>query len=59
LQILQSVYFTICLLNDVVGSNEINIKDKPLIHKIKDFMYASVAFPVAMVSGYDIKYNYL
>lgn len=49
--ILQSIYFTICLLNDVVGSNEISIKDKPLIHKIKDFMYASVAFPVAMFVG--------
>ncbi|XP_021920926.1 androgen-induced gene 1 protein-like isoform X2 [Zootermopsis nevadensis] len=49
--ILQSVYFTICLLNDIIGSNEISIKEKPLIRKIKDYMFASVAFPVAMFVG--------
>lgn len=49
--ILQSVYFTICLLNDIVGSNEISIKQKPLICKIKDYMYATLAFPVAMFVG--------
>lgn len=46
------MYFTICLLNDIIGSNEISIKEKPLIRKIKDYMYASVAFPVAMVSEF-------
>lgn len=44
------MYFTICLLNDIVGSNEISIRQKPLICKIKDYMYATLAFPVAMVS---------
>ena len=51
LQILQAVYFSLCFINDIIGNNEINPKEKPLIRKIKDYMYATVAFPVAMVSG--------
>jgi hypothetical protein len=52
------VYFTICLLNDIVGSNEISIRQKPLILKIKDYMYATLAFPVAMVSELNYCYEY-
>ncbi|XP_069696675.1 androgen-induced gene 1 protein-like isoform X3 [Periplaneta americana] len=49
--ILQSVYFTICLINDFFGNNDISIKEKPLIRKLKDYMYATVAFPLAMFVG--------
>lgn len=51
LQILQALYFTICVLNDFVGSNEVNLKQKPFIRKLKDYMMAAFAFPVAMHVG--------
>ncbi|XP_066992578.1 androgen-induced gene 1 protein isoform X1 [Anabrus simplex] len=49
--ILQAVYFTVCLANDFLGSNEVNPKKVPFIRKLKDYMYCSVAFPVAMFVG--------
>lgn len=37
-QLLQSVFFTICFLNDIIGTNEKNPKTKPLIRKVKDIV---------------------
>ncbi|KAK7867793.1 hypothetical protein R5R35_001208 [Gryllus longicercus] len=48
---LQSLYFTICVLNDIAGSNEIAPKNPPLIRRIKDYMLCTVAFPVSMFVG--------
>ncbi|XP_061511632.1 androgen-induced gene 1 protein isoform X2 [Anopheles gambiae] len=49
--ILQAVYFTICLLNDFIGTNEVAPKRMPLIRKLKDYMLAAFAFPVAFNVG--------
>ncbi|KAJ9592927.1 hypothetical protein L9F63_015432, partial [Diploptera punctata] len=49
--IVQAVYFTICLVNDICGNTDIDPKEKPLIRRIKDYMYATVAFPVSMFVG--------
>ncbi|XP_037911957.1 androgen-induced gene 1 protein-like isoform X1 [Hermetia illucens] len=49
--IIQAVYFTISLVNDFLGSNEVSPIQVPLIRKIKDYLMASLAFPVAMNVG--------
>ncbi|XP_058060976.1 androgen-induced gene 1 protein-like isoform X1 [Anopheles bellator] len=49
--ILQAVYFTICLLNDFIGTNEVAPKRMPLIRKVKDYTLAAFAFPVALNVG--------
>ncbi|ENN70612.1 androgen-induced gene 1 protein [Dendroctonus ponderosae] len=46
--LLQSIFFTICVLNDFIGSNERFPKKRPLIRKIKDFVLPALAFPVSM-----------
>lgn len=47
-QILQSFYFSLAFINDFVGSNEVATKDQPLIKKIKDFVFATFALPLAL-----------
>jgi FAR-17a/AIG1-like protein len=47
-QFLQTFYFSLAFVNDLIGTNEISIKDSPLIRKIKDFMFATLAFPLAL-----------
>lgn len=49
--ILQALYFLICLLNDWYGTNAVNPKKPPLIRKVKDYMYATLSFPLAMFVG--------
>lgn len=49
--ILQALYFTVCLINDFVGTNEVAPRKTPLIRKLKDYMLAAFAFPVAMNVG--------
>ncbi|XP_076379920.1 androgen-induced gene 1 protein isoform X2 [Megalopta genalis] len=46
--ILQALFFFVCMLNDWFGTNAVNPKKPPLIRKFKDFLYASLAFPIAM-----------
>lgn len=51
-QILQSVYYTICLLNDLFGTNEVlPRKQLPAIRRLKDYMFAALAMPVALNVG--------
>jgi len=45
--ILQACYYTIALLNDFIGSNEIAPKKLPLIRQVKDYMIAAFAWPIA------------
>ncbi|KAJ0181600.1 hypothetical protein K1T71_002322 [Dendrolimus kikuchii] len=45
--ILQTIYFTIALLNDIIGSNAASPKHSPIIRRIKDIVF-SLAFPVAL-----------
>nr|CAD7199886.1 unnamed protein product [Timema douglasi] len=49
--IVQALYFAIALLNDVAGSNEVTNKEGPTIRKIKDYLLAAIAFPIAMFVG--------
>lgn len=49
-QVLQTVFFSICILNDLIGSNEIQ-KKVPLIRRIKDTIFTSLAFPLSMFVG--------
>ncbi|XP_050309181.1 androgen-dependent TFPI-regulating protein-like [Anthonomus grandis grandis] len=49
--ILQSIFFTICFLNDIIGSNESTPKKAPLIRKVKDIVFSSLAFPLSMFVG--------
>ncbi|XP_067623012.1 androgen-induced gene 1 protein isoform X1 [Eurosta solidaginis] len=49
--IIQSIYFTISLINDFVGTNEVAPKHTPAIRKIKDYLMATLAFPVALNVG--------
>ncbi|XP_078045469.1 androgen-induced gene 1 protein isoform X4 [Augochlora pura] len=46
--IIQMLFYFLCMLNDWFGTNAINPKKPPLIRKMKDFLFASVAFPIAM-----------
>ncbi|XP_075991378.1 androgen-induced gene 1 protein-like [Anticarsia gemmatalis] len=45
--VLQTVYFTIALINDIVGTNATAPKKPPLIRKIKDILF-SLAFTIAI-----------
>lgn len=45
---LQAFYFSVAFVNDCVGSNETDIKDRPLIRKIKDYFFSAFAFPLAL-----------
>lgn len=45
--IFQCIYYTIALLNDIIGSNEASPAKKPLIRKIRDYFFATFAFPFA------------
>lgn len=49
--IIQAIYFTVSVLNDIVGTNELTPKRMPAIRKFKDYLLASLAFPVAMNVG--------
>ncbi|XP_011339275.1 androgen-dependent TFPI-regulating protein isoform X2 [Ooceraea biroi] len=49
--ILQAVFFLVCLLNDMFGTNAVNPKKVPFIRKFKDYFHASLGFPVAMFVG--------
>ncbi|XP_059611961.1 androgen-induced gene 1 protein-like [Phlebotomus argentipes] len=45
--ICQAVYYTIALLNDLVGSNKVSHTKLPLIRRVKDYVMISLAFPLA------------
>lgn len=49
--IIQTVYFTVALINDVWGTNEPTPSAKPLIRRIKDTLFSTLAFPVSMFVG--------
>lgn len=51
LQMLQTIYFAVALLNDYIGTNEPTPTGKPIIRQIKDIMFSSLAFPLSMFVG--------
>lgn len=49
---MQAVYYAICLINDLIGSNEVLPKKQlPAIRKVKDYMFSALALPVALNVG--------
>ncbi|KAJ2945643.1 hypothetical protein O0L34_g470 [Tuta absoluta] len=48
---LQTIYFTVASLNDIVGTNEPSPPEKPLIRRIKDALFSCLAFPLSMFVG--------
>lgn len=52
MQIIQAIYFTLALINDFVGSNELEPKHQlPAIRRLKDYILATFAFPLALTVG--------
>lgn len=48
-QLLQSIFHTICYLNDINGTNDVIPSEPvPSIRKTKDLVFAALAFPVSM-----------
>ncbi|XP_037927330.1 androgen-induced gene 1 protein isoform X2 [Teleopsis dalmanni] len=47
LDILQAIYHFLALVNDMFGTNAVNPEPMPILRKIKDYMFAAWAFPVA------------
>lgn len=47
-QIWQAVYFTLCIANDFIGTNEFHPKRPSTLRKFKDYVFASFAFPLAL-----------
>lgn len=51
-QFIQTLYFLVALLNDFAGTNETLPKKKPILRKIRDYLFAAFAVPLAInVSG--------
>lgn len=48
---IQTLYFTLACLNDIVGSNEKSPSEKPLIRRVKDIVFSALAFPVSLFVG--------
>ncbi|XP_058449663.1 androgen-induced gene 1 protein-like [Malaya genurostris] len=46
---LQAVYFTVALMNDFIGTNEIMPRVKPTSRKLKDYLFAAFLFPGSLV----------
>lgn len=50
-QMVQTIYFTVALINDVIGNNEQTPSEKPLIRRVKDTIFSCLAFPLASFVG--------
>ncbi|CAG4952003.1 unnamed protein product [Colias eurytheme] len=48
---LQTAYFTVALLNDLIGTDEPMPSNKPFIRRLKDTVFSSLAFPLSMFVG--------
>ncbi|KAJ8712341.1 hypothetical protein PYW07_005183 [Mythimna separata] len=48
---IQTAYFTLALLNDLIGNNEPSPSEKPLIRRVKDTVFSALAFPLAIFVG--------
>lgn len=49
LQLLQALYYSVCLINDILGPKDAETGNTTTLNRVKDFMEASIAFPIAMV----------
>ncbi|XP_047521547.1 androgen-induced gene 1 protein-like [Pieris napi] len=48
---LQTAYFTVALLNDIIGTDEPMPANKPFIRRMKDAIFSALAFPLSMFVG--------
>ncbi|XP_063973485.1 androgen-induced gene 1 protein-like isoform X3 [Diachasmimorpha longicaudata] len=49
--IVQSLFFFLCILNDLYGSHKVQPKKAPILRRIKDYFHAAFSFPLAMFVG--------
>lgn len=45
--IVQAIYHTVALLNDLFGSNVVTVAPKSLLRQLRDYIFATFAFPIA------------
>uniref|UniRef100_A0A1B0EZ65 Uncharacterized protein n=1 Tax=Phlebotomus papatasi TaxID=29031 RepID=A0A1B0EZ65_PHLPP len=45
--ICQAIYYTIALVNDLIGTNKVAKSKLPVIRRVKDYIMVSLAFPLA------------
>ncbi|XP_017954231.1 androgen-induced gene 1 protein [Drosophila navojoa] len=45
--IVQAIYHTVALLNDLFGSNVVTVAPKSLLRQVRDYIFATFAFPIA------------
>lgn len=50
-QIIQAFYFTLCLINDFIGTNEVAPRKPSSLRRFKDYILAAFAFPLALNVG--------
>lgn len=48
---IQAFYYIVCLCNDFTGTNEVKPRQLPGIRKLKDYLMAALAFPIALNVG--------
>jgi len=46
--VLQLVYFSHCLLNDFYGTSSLVKRERAYLQKVRDYMFGSLAFPLAL-----------
>lgn len=49
--IVQSLFFFLCILNDLYGSHKVQPKKAPILRRVKDYFHAAFGFPLAMFVG--------
>lgn len=49
--IIQASYFTLCLLNDIFGTNEISPRKSSSLRQLKDYVFGAFAWPLALNVG--------
>lgn len=45
--IVQAIYHTVALLNDLFGNNVVTVAPKSLLRQLRDYLFATFAFPIA------------
>lgn len=51
-QFIQITYYTVSFVNDWIGTNAKNVKERPLIRRVKDFIFAALAFPLSITVSF-------
>ncbi|XP_057366816.1 androgen-induced gene 1 protein-like [Daphnia carinata] len=46
--VLQLIYFSFSIFNDLFGSNSISLKERAALQSVRDFLFGSLVFPLGM-----------